>query len=111
MLQPRGERRARTPGRHRGAISGPARPAGEKAAARRRELGSSVRERLAEHLQADADAIYKVFADAIKAGDYKAAESALNQEFGRPLQEGGEHGSSGVTIHIESAFIAPKPAE
>jgi hypothetical protein len=72
----------------------------------RRERGKSVRQRLAEKLEADADSIYQAFRTAYLAGDYKAAEAALNQGFGRPPQDVELSGPGGgpVEITLVSAF-------
>jgi hypothetical protein len=52
----------------------------------RRERGKSMRERFAEKLEADAEELYAVFKRAWEGGDWKAAQAALNQAFGRPPQ-------------------------
>ena len=83
------------------------------ALAKRREMGRTVRERFAQKLEREADALFKAFSDAYQAGDWKAAEAILNQAFGRTPAEGEAAGSGqGLTIHIESAFITPNgPAD
>lgn len=54
------------------------------AAAKRAEEGKSARQKLADKIDKDVNAVYASFKNAWKQGDWRAADAALNQAFGRP---------------------------
>ncbi len=81
-----------------------ARRAGIASGEARRELGKTIRERIAERLQEDADEIYDTFQKAWQDGDWRAADAAINQALGRPPQAITGDEEQPLQIVLRSAF-------
>jgi hypothetical protein len=86
----------------------------QRSAEARRQAGRTVRQRLAEKIEADADKLYAAFQKAYREGDWRAADAVLTQAFGRPAAEleltlGA--GSAPMQVVVESCFALEEPED
>jgi len=79
---------------------------GKRSVEARREQAKSLRQRIAEKLEADADEIYDAFRNAWREGDWHAAVAAFNQAFGSPPVAIVGDEERPVSFQVVSAFAA-----